>query len=145
MIYEPAVVGNGVFIGPGVVLTNDRAPRAVTTEGRPKSAEDWIAVGVRIDDGASLGARVVCVAPVVVGRWAMVAAGAVVTRDVVPYALMAGVPAKRIGWVGPAGERLVRGDEAWVCPVDGSRFGEEGEGDSALLTPLDPETRVRSR
>lgn len=143
MIYEPAIVGDGVFIGPGVVLTNDRTPRAVTTDGRPKSAQDWTAVGVRIDDGASLGARVVCVAPVVVGRWALVAAGAVVTHDVVPYALMVGVPARRIGWVGLAGERLVRGDEDWVCPVDGSRFREDGEGDSALLTPLAPKTRAR--
>lgn len=144
MIYEPAVVGDGVFIGPGVVLTNDRAPRAVTVDGRPKSAADWTAVGVRIDDGASLGARVVCVAPVVVGSWALVAAGAVVTRDVVPYALMAGVPAKRVGWVGRAGERLVRDGEDWVCPIDGSRFREDGEAESARLTPLDSEMRDRS-
>ncbi|NMM17472.1 MAG: N-acetyltransferase [Cellulomonas sp.] len=144
MIYEPAVVGDGVFIGPGVILTNDRAPRAVTSDGRPKSARDWNAVGVRIDDGASLGARVVCVAPVVVGRWALVAAGAVVTHDVVPYALMVGVPARRIGWVGRAGVRLVRDDEVWVCPIDGSRFREDCEKGSARLTPLDAEMRARS-
>jgi|SRR5450631_329687 len=143
MIYEPAVVGNCVFIGPNVVLTNDRAPRAVTTDGRTKSARDWTAVGVRIDDGASLGAGVVCVAPVVVGSWALVAAGAVVTHDVLPYALAAGVPARRIGWVGPAGERLVRSDEDWVCPIDGSRYREEGDGDSALLTPVDTQRRAR--
>jgi len=143
MIYEPAVVGDGVFIGPGVILTNDRTPRAVTSDGRPKSTRDWTAVGARIEDGASLGARVVCVAPVVVGRWAMVAAGAVVTHDVLPYALMVGVPAKRIGWVGLAGERLMKSDEDYVCPVDGSRYREDGEGDSALLSPLNPETRAR--
>jgi UDP-2-acetamido-3-amino-2,3-dideoxy-glucuronate N-acetyltransferase len=143
MIYEPAVVGDGVFIGPGVILTNDRTPRAMTSEGRPKSAKDWTAVGARIEDGASLGAGVVCVAPVVVGRWAMVAAGAVVTHNVLPFALMVGVPAKRIGWVGLAGERLTRSDEDYVCPVDGSRYRQCGEGDSALLTPLDPATRAR--
>jgi UDP-2-acetamido-3-amino-2,3-dideoxy-glucuronate N-acetyltransferase len=140
MIYEPAVVGDGVFIGPGAVLTNDRTPRAMTSDGRPKSARDWTAVGVRIEDGASLGARVVCVAPLVVGRWAMVAAGAVVIQDVLPYALMVGVPAKRIGWVGLAGERLIKSDEDYVCPVDGSLYREYGEGDSVRLSPLDPGT-----
>ena len=142
MIYEPAVVGDGVFIGPRVVLTNDRVPRAVATNGRPKSAQDWTAVGVRIDEGASLGAGVVCVAPVVIGRWALVAAGAVVTRDVLPYALVAGVPARRIGWVGLAGERLVKSDEDWLCPVDGSHYREHGQGDSVFLTPLNPEIHV---
>jgi UDP-2-acetamido-3-amino-2,3-dideoxy-glucuronate N-acetyltransferase len=80
LIYEPAVLGADVFIGPGVVLTNDRNPRAVDPAGRLKGRDDWQQVGVTIGDGASIGARAVCVAPVNVGRWAMVAAGSVVTE-----------------------------------------------------------------
>lgn len=107
LLYEPAQLGDGVFIGPGVVLTNDHNPRAVTPEGELKTASDWLPVGVRIDEGAAVGARAVCVAPVHIGAWALVAAGAVVTSDVPPFALVAGTPARRIGWVGKAGIRLV--------------------------------------
>ncbi len=76
-------------------------------------------------EGASLGARSVCVAPVRIGRWAMVAAGAVVTHDVPDFALVAGVPARRIGWVGHAGARLVEEpDGGWRCPQTGRRYVE---------------------
>ena len=86
MIYEPAEIADGVFIGPGVVLTNDTYPRAVTPNGDIKSGADWEAVGVSIGQGASIGARAVCVAPVKFGIWALVGAGAVVTKDVKDFA-----------------------------------------------------------
>ena len=108
LIYEPAVLEDGVFVGPAVVFTNDTFPRAVTPDGRLKTADDWHAVGVTVRTGASIGARAVCIAPVVIGRWATVAAGAVVVKDVADFALVAGVPARRIGWVGPAGFPLQR-------------------------------------
>ena len=62
---------DGVFVGPGVILTNDRVPRAVTPDGDLKSAADWDPVGVRIGTGASIGAGSVCVAPISIGAWAM--------------------------------------------------------------------------
>src|ERR1700752_3921104 len=86
LVYEPAVLEDGVFVGPAVVFTNDYFPRAVRPDGRLKGAEDWNAVGVTVREGASIGARAVCVAPVTVGRGAMVAAGAVVIRDVPDFA-----------------------------------------------------------
>jgi UDP-2-acetamido-3-amino-2,3-dideoxy-glucuronate N-acetyltransferase len=126
LVYEPARLGDGVFIGPAVVLTNDTYPRAINPDGSLKSAHDWEPVGVVIETGASIGARATCVAPVTIGAWATVAAGAVVVKDVPPYALVAGVPAKRIGWVGPSGFPLTQTSpgEPWVCPVTGARFIE---------------------
>lgn len=129
LVYEPAVLEDGVFIGPAAVLTNDTYPRAVNPDGGLKSAHDWQAVGVTVREGAAVGARAVCVAPVVVGRWATVAAGAVVTRDVPDHALVAGVPARQIGWVGRAGVRLeAAGDGTWRCPVTGEVYEETESG-----------------
>lgn len=126
LVYEPAKLGDGVFIGPAVVLTNDTYPRAINADGSQKSAHDWEPVGVTIERGASIGARATCVAPVTIGAWATVAAGAVVVKDVPAYALVAGVPARRIGWVGETGVPLTPGDAdgVWVCPNSGARYTE---------------------
>ncbi|HEX3592156.1 MAG TPA: acyltransferase [Pseudonocardiaceae bacterium] len=124
LVYEPAELAPGVFIGPAAVLTNDTYPRAINPDGSLKDASDWQAVGVTIDEGASIGARAVCVAPVRIGRWATVAAGAVVTRDVPDFALVVGVPARRIGWVGTAGAPLRQDGDQWVCPLTGARYTE---------------------
>jgi UDP-2-acetamido-3-amino-2,3-dideoxy-glucuronate N-acetyltransferase len=124
LLYEPAVLEPGVFIGPAVVLTNDTYPRAVNPDGSLKGGADWEAVGVTIRTGAAVGARAVCVAPVTIGAWATVAAGAVVTKDVPDFALVAGVPAKRIGWVGKSGQRLTEVDGTWTCPTTGATYTE---------------------
>lgn len=126
LVYEPARLGRGVFIGPAVVLTNDTFPRAVNPDGSLKSADHWEPVGVTIGDGASVGARAVCVAPVTIGPWATVAAGAVVTKDVPAHALVAGVPARRIGWVGHSGRPLeATGTPGeWRCPLTSTTYRE---------------------
>ena len=128
LVYEPAVLEDGVFVGPAVVFTNDHYPRAVSPDGTLKRGDDWEAVGVTVREGASIGARSVCVAPVTIGRWALVAAGSVVVKDVPDFALVAGVPARRLRWVGRAGVPLERnpngGEGAWRCPQTGARFTE---------------------
>ena len=125
LVYEPARLGNGVFIGPAVVLTNDQYPRAVNPDLTLKDGSDWDAVGVTIGDGASIGAQSVCIAPVKIGAWALVAAGSVVTKDVPEFALVAGNPAKRIRWVGRAGVPLIDlGENNFKCPITGDEFEE---------------------
>lgn len=127
LVYEPAVLEDGAFVGPGAVFTNDYFPRAVNSDGTLKRGADWRAVGVVVREGASIGARAVCIAPVTIGRWAMVAAGAVVTKDVPDFALVAGVPARRIRWVGRAGVPLEEGgDGTWTCPATDVRYREAG-------------------
>lgn len=126
-IYEPALIGSGVFIGPGVILTNDRNPRAVTASMKQKSIYDWVPVGVVIEDGASIGAGAICVAPICIGRWALVAAGAVVVRDVPDFGQVAGNPARQIGWVGESGYALQRNPDSsgkWSCPATGRQYRE---------------------
>src|SRR5436305_4451854 len=125
LVYEPARLDDGVLVGPAAVLTNDTYPRAITPEGRLKAADDWHAVGVGVQEGAAIGAQAVCVAPLTIGRGALEAAGAVVVADVPEFALVAGVPARRIGWVGRAGVRLVaRSDGRLECPETGAMYAE---------------------
>jgi acetyltransferase-like isoleucine patch superfamily enzyme len=125
LVYEPARLADGVFVGPAAVLTNDLHPRAITPDRTLKGSDDWVAVGVTIGEGASIGARAVCIAPVCIGEWATVAAGAVVTKDVPAFAVVAGVPARQMGWVGEAGHPLKRDDGgSWLCPVTGRRYVE---------------------
>lgn len=134
LVYEPAVLEDGVFIGPGAVLTNDIYPRAVNPDGSLKAAEDWEPVGVTVERGASIGARAVCVAPVRIGAWAMIAAGAVVSRDVRAHSLVAGVPARHVGWVGTTGHRLraTRTPGFMVCPDTGEQYRETDQGLTAV-------------
>jgi len=97
LIYEPAVLEDGVFIGPAVVLTNDKYPRAINRDGSLKTASDWSQSGVVIRKGASIGANAVCVAPLEVGEWGVVGANSVLTRSVESEAVYSGNPATHRG------------------------------------------------
>lgn len=124
LIYEPAEISDGVFIGPSVLLTNDKNPRAVNPDMTIKSESDWEKVRVQILHGASIGAGSVCIAPLQIGVWAMVAAGSVVVEDVADFALVAGVPARQIGWVGKLGMPLRQTLDSTVfeCPKSGTNY-----------------------
>lgn len=123
LIYEPAILEEGVFVGPGVILTNDTYPRAVNSDGSQKEGTDWNIVGVKIKKGASIGAGTVCIAPLEIGEWALIAAGSIVTISVPSFALFAGVPARRIGWVGKLGLPLAsRGGGKFSCPKSGNNY-----------------------
>lgn len=130
LVYEPARLGRGVFVGPAVVFTNDEFPRAINADGSLKSAHDWTPTGVTVLEGASIGAQSVCIAPVTIGRWALVGAGSVVVKDVPDFALVVGSPARRVGWVGHEGIPLVnRGDDLWVCERSGREYRQSSSGE----------------
>ncbi len=110
-LYHGLTVGNRVFIGPHACFTNDPYPRAVSP--------DWKVVPTKVEDGASIGANATILCGITIGRNAMVAAGAVVTKDVPAHALVAGVPAKVVGWVCECGRPL---DARMRCAHDGKSF-----------------------
>jgi UDP-2-acetamido-3-amino-2,3-dideoxy-glucuronate N-acetyltransferase len=115
LVYRGVTVEDAVFIGPNAILTNDRYPRAVTTTGELARAADWQVSPISLRHGCSVGAGAIVVAGVDVGRFAMVGAGAVVTRTVPDHALVAGNPARRLGWVCECGLRLT--DRATGAPA----------------------------
>lgn len=128
LIYNAAELAEGVFIGPGAILTNDRVPRALTLEGELAGAADWHAGHTRIGRGASIGAGAVLITDIVVGEYAMVGAGAVVTHHVPAHTLVVGSPARQVGFVCRCGERLERAEGLWKCRRDGSTYEAATEG-----------------
>ncbi|MBN1887084.1 MAG: N-acetyltransferase [Thermoflexales bacterium] len=124
-VYHGVTLEDGVFCGPHCVFTNDRQPRAINPDGSLKSIDDWAISQTLVRSGASIGAHATIVCGVTIGRWAMVGAGAVVTRDVPDYGLVYGNPARLHGFVCPCGEKLGASQESlanveqsvtMVCP-----------------------------
>ena len=133
-LYHGVTVEDGVFIGPHVCFTNDKQPRAINRDGSPKTDADWEVSASLVRYGAALGANSTILPGVRIGRWAMVGAGSVVTRDVADYELVVGNPARRIGSACPCGEPLRDAPDGTPfngpCPGCGDQMppssGEEG-------------------
>lgn len=98
-IPEGVTIENNAFIGPGVSFTNDKYPRATTPEGKLKIRPDWKLERIIVKKDASIGANATIVGPVIIGENTLIAAGAVVTKDVEPGQIVAGVPAKPVGMI----------------------------------------------
>jgi len=113
-IYEGVTLEDGVFCGPSCVFTNVNNPRSEIIR-----KDEYLSTIVK--QGASIGANATIVCGNDLGKFCFIASGAVVTKTVPEFALMAGVPARRIGWMSKAGGRL---DESLICPIDGSRYKE---------------------
>ncbi|MCK1295187.1 acyltransferase [Bradyrhizobium sp. 30] len=95
-VCEGVTIEDEVFVGHGVMFTNDKYPRATTAEGRPQGAADWTVQHTHVGKGASIGSNATVLCGVTVGAGAIIGAGAVVTMDVPPGAIVAGVPARVI-------------------------------------------------
>ncbi len=116
-IFHGFALEDGVFLGPGVMLLNDRQPRATNPSGSLKSDEDWVASKGLVREGASIGGGAVVLPGLTIGRFAMVGAGAVVTRDVPDQGLVYGNPARLHGIACECGQPLSRDTE--LCPKCG--------------------------
>jgi UDP-2-acetamido-3-amino-2,3-dideoxy-glucuronate N-acetyltransferase len=134
-LYEGVVLEDFVFCGPSMVFTNVRTPRSAFPRN---TSADYATTLVR--RGASIGANATIVCGTTVGAWSFVAAGAVVTRDVPAFALMAGVPARRMGWVCACGVTLRPSDEGeTACAECGRRYRLAGPD---TLEPVEPDAVV---
>jgi len=124
-IYHGATIEDGVFVGPHVCFTNDRLPRAITPDGQLKGDSDWEVGHTLVKRGASIGAGAILLPGVTVGTFAMVGAGAVVTRDVPAHGLVVGNPAKLVAFVCACSHRLDRdkeNEDRYTCPSCGRSY-----------------------
>jgi len=125
-VYEGLTIEDGVMVGPHVCFTNDLLPRAINPDGKLKTGHDWKLTPTLVKEGAGLGANSTIRCGVTIGRWAMVGAGSVVTKDVPDYGLVYGNPARLHGFVCPYGQRLEKVGEENDMVVAKSRAYKEG-------------------
>jgi UDP-2-acetamido-3-amino-2,3-dideoxy-glucuronate N-acetyltransferase len=122
-VYEGVVLEDYVFCGPSMVFTNVKTPRAAYPRN---SGEDYATT--RVKYGASIGANATIVCGVTISEWAFIAAGAVVTKDVPPYALVAGVPGRIVSWACECGAPLGFDDGRADCAECSKKYEQDGEG-----------------
>lgn len=130
-VYKGTILEDGVFVGPGACFTNDRIPRAINTDGTLKTADEWVMGTTRVCYGASIGAGVIILPDRTIGRFAMVGAGAVVTRDVPDHGLVVGVRAQHIGYVCRCGMRLTPSPDGWSCSECASLYDTDSLRETA--------------
>jgi len=121
-LFRGVTLEDGVFVGPCATFTNDLWPRSIRPDGCLRDDKDWAVVPTLVRYGASIGANATIICGITIGRWAMVAAGAVVTGDVPDHGLVVGVPARLVGYVCECGRKLAGGGRAWRCPACGRAF-----------------------
>jgi UDP-2-acetamido-3-amino-2,3-dideoxy-glucuronate N-acetyltransferase len=114
-VFKGAEIGPGAFVGPHTCLLNDKRPRAITPQGSLKGPADWVVSGVTVEEGASIGGGCTVLPGVKVGRFALVGAGSVVTRDVPAHGLVLGNPARLVGYVCECGARLAKDGTCTDC------------------------------
>jgi acetyltransferase-like isoleucine patch superfamily enzyme len=114
-VFRGATIAGGVFVGPHTCLLNDKLPRAITPQGALKGLDDWTVSGVTVEQGASIGGGCTVLPGITIGRFALVGAGSVVTRDVPDFALVFGNPARQMGYVCECGGRLADDGRCTVC------------------------------
>jgi UDP-2-acetamido-3-amino-2,3-dideoxy-glucuronate N-acetyltransferase len=121
-LYEGVILEDYVFCGPSMVFTNVKTPRC---EFPRNTSDDYVTTHVK--RGVSIGANATIVCGVTLHEYAFIAAGAVVTQDVPSYALMAGVPARQVGWMSASGERLEFDATGYATDATGSRYQQISE------------------
>ena len=130
-VYDNVILEDDVFCGPSMVFTNVYNPRSAVAR-KDEYRDTWV------ERGATLGANCTIVCGTRIGHHAFVGAGAVINRDVKPFALMVGVPARHVGWMSAYGERVqlpLVGSGSWTCPHTGDRY--ELDGDDLTHQPID--------
>jgi len=127
-VYSGVTLEDGVFVGPHVCFTNDKAPRAVNPDMSVRGRHEWVITKTLVKAGASIGANATIVCGVTIGRWAMIGAGSVVTRDVLDHALALGCPARAAGWRCPCGQSVDVGEhkKRGVCSCRRALVWAEG-------------------
>ncbi len=121
-VYDNVTLEEGVFCGPSMVFTNVYNPRSLIE--RKSEYRDTV-----VKKGATLGANCTVVCGTIIGEFSFVGAGAVINKDVPPYALMVGVPAKQIGWMSEFGEQIplpLSGETRYICPHSGQVYELKG-------------------